>query len=75
MWARISERIRVNDDSRLVGLWVAVAVLFGLIVGAAAGVIAWSGGHHTAAAMLAGGGACGGTITLGVLVINTLRGS
>jgi hypothetical protein len=30
-------------------------------------------GHHTAAAMLAGGGACGGTITLCVLIINTLR--
>ena len=47
--------------------------MFGLFVGAAAGVIAWSGGHHTAAAMLAGGGACGGTVTLCVLIINTLR--
>ena len=63
----------MNNDSRLVGLWVAVVLLFGLIVGAAAGAIAWSGGHHTAAAMLAGGGACGGTVTLGLLVINTLH--
>jgi hypothetical protein len=47
--------------------------MFGLFVGAAAGVIAWSGDHHTAAAMLAGGGACCGTITLCVLIINTLR--
>ena len=69
----ISERIKVNNDNRLIGLWVAVAVLLGLFVGAAAGVIAWSGGHHAAAAMLAGGGACGGTITLCVLIINTLR--
>jgi hypothetical protein len=73
MWGRISERIKVNNDNRLIGLWVAVAVLLGLFVGAAAGVVAWSGGHHAAAAMLAGGAACGGTITLCVLIINTLR--
>jgi hypothetical protein len=72
-WDRITERIKVNNDNRLIGLWVAVAVLLGLFVGAAAGLIAWSGGHHAASAMLAGGGACGGTITLCVLVINTLR--
>jgi hypothetical protein len=63
----------VNNDNRLLGLWVAVAVLLGLFVGAAAGVIAWSGGHHIATAMLTGGGTCGGTITLCVLIINTLR--
>jgi len=72
-WGWISERIKVNNDNRLIGLWVAVAVLLGLFVGAAAAVIAWSDGHHAAAAMLAGGGACGGTITLCVLIINTLR--
>ena len=63
----------MNYDNRLIGLWVAVAVLLGLFVGAGAGVIAWSGDHHAAAAMLAGGGAGGGTITLCVLIINTLR--
>jgi hypothetical protein len=72
-WGWISERIKVNNDNRLIGLWVAVAVLLGLFVGAAAAVIAWSDGHHAAAAMLAGGDACGGTITLCVLIINTLR--
>jgi len=63
----------MDNDDRLIGLWVAVAVMFGLFVGAAAGVIAWSGGHRAAAAMLAGGAACGGAITLFLLVINTLR--
>jgi hypothetical protein len=63
----------MDNDNRLIGLWVAVAVMFGLFVGAASGVIAWSGGHRAAAAMLAGGAACGGTITLFLLVINTLR--
>ena len=64
----------MNNDNRLIGLWVAVATMFGLLVGAAAGVIAWSGGYHAAAAMLAGGAVCGGTITLGLLIVNTLRG-
>jgi hypothetical protein len=72
-WDQISERTKVNNDNRLIGLWVAVAVLLGLFVGAAAGVIAWSGAHHTATAVLTGSGACGGTITLCVLIINTLR--
>jgi len=63
----------VNDNSRLIGLWVAVAVLLGLFVGAAAGVTAWSGNHHPGAAMLTGGGACGATITIFLLIINTLR--
>lgn len=34
-WDRITERIKVNNDNRLIGLWVAVAVLLGLFVGAA----------------------------------------
>lgn len=63
----------MNNDIRLIGLWVAMAVVFGLFVGAAAGGVAWSGGHHVAAAMLTGGAACGGTITLCLLIINTLR--
>jgi hypothetical protein len=62
-----------NDNNRLIGLWVAVAVLLGLFVGAAAGVIAWGGNHHPGAALLTGGGACGATITIFLLIINTLR--
>jgi hypothetical protein len=63
----------VNNNNGLIGLWVAVAVLTGLFIGAAAGLIAWSGGHHVAAAALTGGAACGATITLCLLIINTLR--
>ncbi len=62
-----------NDNNRLIGLWVAVAVLLGLFVGAAAGVITWSGNHHPGAAMLSGGGTCFATITISLLIINTLR--
>ena len=63
----------MNNDNRLTGLWVAMAVMFGFFVGAAAGVVAWSGGHHAAGATLTGGAGCGGTITLCLLIINTLR--
>ena len=62
-----------NGNNGLIGLWVAVAVLLGLFVGAAAGVVAWSGNHHPGAAMLTGGGACVMTITVSLLMINTLR--
>jgi hypothetical protein len=72
-WGHIPERLKVNSDNRLIELWVAVAVLLGLFVGAAAGFIAWSGGHHVATAVLTGGGVFGGTITLCVLIINTLH--
>jgi hypothetical protein len=62
-----------NGNNGLIGLWVAVAVLLGLFVGAAAGVVAWSGNHHPGAAMLTGGGACVTTITVFLLIINTVR--
>ena len=62
-----------NDNNGLIGLWVAIAVLLGLFVGAAAGVIAWSGNQEPGAAVLTGGGACVATITIVLLIINTLR--
>jgi hypothetical protein len=62
-----------NANNGLIGLWIAVAVLLGLFVGAVAGVVAWGGNHHPGAAMLTGGGACVATITIFLLIINTLR--
>jgi hypothetical protein len=61
----------VNNDN--IGLWVAMVVLLGLFVGGGAGVIAWIGGYSAAGAVFTAGGACGGTITLGLLIIRTLR--
>lgn len=63
----------MNPDNRLLGLWVAVAALLGLFVGAAAAVARWSDSHDAAAALLTGGAACGGTITLTLIVINMLN--
>ncbi|MGW2696620.1 hypothetical protein [Streptomyces sp. NPDC001296] len=62
----------MRRDQRLVGLWVAVSILFGLFIGAATALIRWSDDHQ-AAALLTGGAGCGGTITLALVVINTLR--
>ncbi len=61
-----------NDNNRLVGLLVVVAVLIGLLVGGTFGVIAWSGNHQPGAAIRTGGGACVATITLCILIINTV---
>lgn len=60
-----------NDNNRLIALLVVVAVLIGLLVGGTFGVIAWSGNHQPGAAIRTGGYACAGTITLGLLIINT----
>lgn len=63
-----------NDDNRLTGLWVAVAVLLSLFLGTAAGVIAWSGSHHDAdTGMLTGGGAFLLIFTAFLTAISTMR--
>ena len=64
----------MGNDNGLIGLWIAVVVLLGLFVGGAAAGIALGGGYHTAGAVFAGGGAFSATVTLGILIINALRG-
>jgi hypothetical protein len=63
----------VNNGNWLIGLCVVVVVLLGVLVGGIFGVAAWSGNHHLGAAIVTGGGTCGGAITLGLLIINTVR--
>ena len=63
----------MNNGNWLIGLCVVVVVLLGLLAGGTFAVIAWSGNHHIGAAILTGGGACAGAITLGLLIINTMR--
>jgi hypothetical protein len=53
-------------------LLVLVAVLVGIIVGLVAGIVSRIGGTPSPAAVLRGGAACGGTITLVVLIMSTL---
>lgn len=62
---------RPPDD--LLPLWFAVALLFALLVGAAAGLLAWRGGYRPASAIVAGGYAFGGALTLAILVIRLFR--
>jgi hypothetical protein len=63
-----------NGDNRQISLWVAMALLLALFVGAAAGIIALGDYHHGGAALLTAGSAFGATVTVALLVINTLRG-
>lgn len=55
-------------------LWIALAALTALVIGAAAGVLGWLSGQTIAGAVLTGGVALGGTLTLAVLIINSFRG-
>ncbi|WP_281898107.1 hypothetical protein [Phytohabitans aurantiacus] len=56
-------------DLGLLGLWLAVGLLFSVIVGVAGGVLAWLSGQRPAAAIIAGGMAFGGAFTLVLAVI------
>lgn len=62
-----------HGNDPLTILWVAVGVLFSLLVGAGAGVLAWLGGVSAEASILTAGGAFGGSLTLCVLIISLLK--
>jgi hypothetical protein len=62
-----------TPDSAVKALWVALCMMLALLVGVAAGVLAWLGGQHVPSAILIGGGAFGGTLTLALMVMNALR--
>jgi hypothetical protein len=48
-------------------------MIFALLVGIAAGILAWLGGEHPPGAILVGGGAFGGTITVALMIFNALK--
>jgi hypothetical protein len=50
----------VNASTR--SLWLAVIILAGLIIGIAAGLLAWAGGQNPYVAILTGGGAFGAMV-------------
>jgi len=56
-------------DSTVRGLWLAIFTLTAVIVGAAAGLLAWAGGLNPPTAILTGGGALGGTLLLGLALV------
>jgi hypothetical protein len=60
-------------QDHLLPVWVAIGVLCGMLVGAAAGVASWLDDGRVPHAVLVGGAAFGGTVTLAILLIATLR--
>jgi hypothetical protein len=62
-----------TPDPAVKALWVALCVLLALLVGVAAGVLAWLGGQQPPAAILIGGGAFGGTVTVTLMIMNALQ--
>ena len=62
----------MNPDNGLLAVWAALAVLLGLVVGAMAGLVKWAEARNVPKALLTAGAACGGTITLTVVLINML---
>lgn len=52
------------------GLWLAIATLTAVIVGATAGLLAWAGGLNPPTAILTGGGAFAGTV---LLILTAMR--
>lgn len=59
---------------RLVPVWLAIGVVFGLFVSVGAGILAWLNGAKIPAAILTAGGAFVATITVVILVIGLFPG-
>jgi hypothetical protein len=70
-------RTSTPPDDRLVPVWLAIGLVFALLVGIIAGVLGRLSGQGVAAAILTGGASFGGTVTLVAVIINLLckRGS
>lgn len=54
-------------------VWIALALILGLFIGTAGGVLGWLSGQVPAAAVLTGGAAFTATVTLVLLILAALR--
>jgi hypothetical protein len=61
-----------STGAPLLLVWIALNVLFALLVSFVAGVLAWLGGQTAALAALTGGEAFGGTLTVALAIIAIL---
>lgn len=61
-----------GTGASLLPLWVAMTAILSLLIGTASGGLEWFSSQKVARAILTGGAAAGATMTLGLLVINTL---
>jgi len=59
-------------DGSTKALWVALSVLFALVIGLGAGILAWMGGQLPPTAVLVGGSAFGGTLGIALMVLSAL---
>lgn len=66
-----SARQPAKDDLLLV--WLALGLMFALLIGTAGGLLAWRSGQSPAAAILTGGYCFAGALTLIILLIKLLR--
>jgi len=57
---------------QLAAVWVALCMIFALLVAVAAGFLSWLGGEHPPVAILTGGGAFGGTAALALMIKRAL---
>ena len=57
----------------LMPVWLAIGLLFAVLVSVGAGVLAWLGGAQVAAAILTAGGAFCASVTLIILIIKLFR--
>lgn len=70
--AEVSVSSSRHGNNPLMAVWVAISVLFSLLVGVGAGVLAWLGGVSAESSILTAGGGFGGSLTLCVLIIKLL---
>jgi hypothetical protein len=57
----------------ILAVWIALSIVFGLIVGAAAGALSWIDGSSPAAAILVGGGSFAGATAFVLAIILLFR--
>lgn len=73
--ARLMEPVMSTSSSRdRDPVWIALVLVFGLLIGTGGGVLSWLSGQVAAAAVLTGGAAFTAAVTLGLLILAALRG-
>lgn len=56
-----------------IAIWICMAALLALVIGIGTGTLAFLGGTNAAHSTIRGGVAFGGTLTLAIVVLNTLN--
>jgi hypothetical protein len=62
-----------NQEGGSISYWLALSALIAALVGVGAGILLWQAHREAAAAVLKGAAAFGATLTLALLIIETVR--